>query len=82
MLWEWVYRLCFAFLASYIFYVVVVHVRRQRDKENIRPFLSAKTRRICEQAKQLIGGLRGGSAMKYDPDITQATKKSRACANI
>jgi hypothetical protein len=67
-LWDLFYQLCVAFAASYIFYIVVVRIKRQRDKENIRPFLSAKTRRICEQAKQLIGGLRGGSVMKYDPD--------------
>ena len=48
MLWDWLYRLCFAFAASFIFYVVVVHVKRQRDKENIRELLSKKTDRICE----------------------------------
>ena len=43
-LWELLYRLCFAFVASYIFYVVVIHVQRQRDKENIREFLSKSFR--------------------------------------
>jgi hypothetical protein len=66
ILWDWLYRLCFAFVASFIFYVVVIHVRRQRDKEDVRPFIRAKTGRICEQAKKLIGGLRGKNVMKYD----------------
>ena len=67
-LWDLLYQLCLAFAASFIFYFVVVHIRRQRDEENIRPFLSEKTERICEDAKQLIGGLRGGSVMKCDPN--------------
>jgi hypothetical protein len=66
-LWDLFYALCLAFAGSYIFYFVVIHIKRQQDKENIRPFLSAKTGRICEDAKKLIGGIRGGSVMKYDP---------------
>jgi hypothetical protein len=66
-LWDLFYQLCLAFAASYIFYIVVVRVKRRQDKENIRPFLSDKTRRICEQAKQLIDGLRGGSVSRDDP---------------
>jgi hypothetical protein len=66
MLWDWLYRLSFAFAASYIFYVVVVHVKRQRDKENVRDFLGKKTDRICEDARKLIGGLRGGNVMRYE----------------
>jgi len=66
MLWDWLYRLSFAFAASFIFYVVVVHVKRQRDKESIRDFLFKKTDRRCEAARKLIGGLRGGNVMKYE----------------
>jgi hypothetical protein len=38
-LWDLFYELCLAFAASYLFYSVVVHVKRQRDKETLRPFL-------------------------------------------
>jgi hypothetical protein len=82
-LWDLFYQLCLAFTASYIFYIVVVHVKRQRDKENIRPFLSAKTGRICEDAKQLIGGLRGRAAMKYEPDYYPSYEETKSlCEHI
>ncbi len=40
-LWNLIYQFCLAFAASYIFYLVVVHLKRQRDRENLRPFLQA-----------------------------------------
>ena len=82
-LWDLLYQLCLAFAASFIFYFLVVHIKRQRDKESIRPFLLAKTGRICEDAKKLIGGLRGGSEMKYDPNYYPTKEEVKSlCEHI
>ncbi len=46
-----IHAISLAFIASYIFYFVVVHLKQTSDKRNIQPFVALKT-------KQIVNGIR------------------------
>jgi hypothetical protein len=50
-------RVCMAYVSSYIFYFVVVHVKREKDKENINSFINPKIHNACAQWKPQLKDL-------------------------
>lgn len=48
------YKLCLSFIASYIFYFVVVHIKSESDKEQINGFISSKVDRVIGDCKSQI----------------------------
>jgi hypothetical protein len=81
-LWDLLYELCLAFLASYVFYFVVVHLKRQRDREALRPFLYRYTNSIVDDANLICWKLAQASKTDFDgdfpptPDVTVTMCKS------
>jgi len=53
-LWDLVYQLSLAVLASYVFFYVNVHLPRQQDRGNIQNFLNDKTFRIVRDAWTIV----------------------------
>jgi len=47
-------RLCLSYISSYIFFFLVVHIKSQKDKENLYPYIAQKTDRIIGDAKIMI----------------------------
>lgn len=68
-LWELAYRLSLALVGSYLFYFVVVHLKKQEDKENLRPYLRSRTDKIVGRARSLMTDLNRASGH----DTTGAT---------
>ena len=58
-----------AYIASYIFYVVVVHIKHVRDSEHIHPYIALKTRQIVaglrEITLQIVVRANGDSNVAY-----------------
>lgn len=52
-LWDLVYKLSLALIASYVFFYINVHLRGLREKESLRPFLYHHTLLIVEDAEKL-----------------------------
>lgn len=68
-LWELLYELCLAFVASYVFYFVVVHLKRQRDREVLKPFLYRYTSSIVDDAKLISQKLANASETEFEGDF-------------
>lgn len=68
-LWELTYKLCLALTSSYIFYFIVVHVKRQRDKETLQPFLYAQTLRLAGEAKNIVTAFKEQSGHSFEGDF-------------
>ncbi|MFA7116600.1 MAG: hypothetical protein WC140_05140 [Bacteroidales bacterium] len=47
------FRLCFAYVSAFVFYFLVVHLKNQKDKENLYSYISIKTIMIISQTKAL-----------------------------
>jgi len=60
--------LAFAFIAAFVFYFIVVHVKEVRDKENIREFLGYKSINIINHAKTLGRNLTKSSEIEMNDD--------------
>jgi hypothetical protein len=60
-LWNLLYELSLASPAAYVFYFLVVHLKRQRDREILKPFLYLHTNSIVEDAKFISRKLAGAS---------------------
>lgn len=52
-LWDLVYGVSLALIASYVFFYINVHLRRLREKETLRPFLYRHTLLLVEDAERL-----------------------------
>jgi len=50
---EIVSNLSLAFIASYIFYVVVVHIKYMKDKEQLNPYILMKSRQIIAAIQEI-----------------------------
>jgi len=66
-------NLSLAFISSYIFYIVVVHLKYMRDKEHLTPYIAMKTRQtvgsIREPLHHLILNAKADPANKYPSEL-------------
>lgn len=53
-LWELAYLLSLAWVASIVFFYINVHQKAVREKEGLRPFLYTYTRRVVEDAMNIV----------------------------
>lgn len=59
-----IYELCFSYISAFIFYFLVIHLKYQRDKENIYSYISKYTFRIIFLAKILAKNLAENSGIQ------------------
>lgn len=52
------YKLCLSLFASYIFYFIVIHIKLERDKENINIFISKKIFLVIGEYKSQIDAIK------------------------
>lgn len=74
---ELTYKLCLALASSYLFYFIVVHAKRQRDKETLRPFLYAQTLRLAGEAKNIVGTFKEQSGHSFEGDFPPSEEDVR-----
>jgi hypothetical protein len=51
------YRICFAFITSYIFYVLMTFIPKERDKENVYSYVEPKKDKLIVSIDTFIGVL-------------------------
>ena len=49
-----IYRLCLSYISAFIFYFLVVHIKQQKDKQNLYSYVAAKVDTILSEAENLI----------------------------
>lgn len=81
-LWNLAYKLSLALIGSYIFYFVVVHSKRQQDRENLLPFLQRQTNLITADARSLIYALKEQSGCEFAGDYPNLDDTKTMCAKI
>jgi hypothetical protein len=52
------YKLCLSLFASYIFYFIVIHIKLERDKENVNVFISNKIFLVIGDYKSQIAAIK------------------------
>lgn len=46
-------RLCLSYISSYIFFFLVVHIKSQKDQENLYPYIANKTYQVIGDGKRM-----------------------------
>jgi len=77
-----VYKLCFAYISAFIFYFLVVHLKSQKDKENLYSYISSNTSMVIGQAKALINSFVNSSNMKLKGAYPDSIELQSICKTI
>lgn len=77
-----IYKLCFAYISAFIFYFLVVHLKNQKDKENLYGYISNNTSMVIGQAKALIDSLATNSGIKLKGAYPDTLELQSICRTI
>jgi hypothetical protein len=81
-LWESLYELSLALISSYIFYLVVVQLRRLQDKSNLLPLLTSKSSSIVGDAGAVAGQLRDSSGQEVKGSYPSLAETEAMCSKV
>jgi len=76
------YKICFAFVTSYIFYFVNVHLKKKDDKKNLSPYLAKKSIFIFGRLKGLIPEISKASGITFNTTYPTREELLEACKRI
>lgn len=77
-----IYNLSFAYVTAFIFYFLVVHLKNQKDKENVYNYISSKTQMVIGQAKGLIDSFANSANVTVVNDYPNSTELHSICLAI
>jgi hypothetical protein len=81
-IWTLLYQLSLAFVASYIFFYVVVHIRRLRDKENIRRFLRERVEGIVGYSDRIASALKRSTGHDFEGQFPSRSDVDIMCSAL
>lgn len=64
-------RLCLSYISSYIFYFVVVHIKKEKDKKNINKFINSKIRTTYSQWKPQLMDICKAAGIDMPSDLPE-----------
>jgi hypothetical protein len=79
---ELVSALCFAYVTSYVFYFVVQHVKNQRDRDNLYPYIAMWTARIAGDAKAVVSEFKKASGAEFSNEYPLAEQTEAMLKNV
>ena len=59
------YKLCMSYISAFIFYFLVVHIKQQKDKQNLYTYVAEKIDIIISDAEDLTKKMSDGANMKF-----------------
>jgi hypothetical protein len=66
-------RLCLSYVSSYIFFFVVVHVKKEKDKANINSFIAPKILAACSQWRQQLRDVCNAASVVMPEELPDRT---------
>ena len=77
-----IYRLCLSYISAFIFYFLVVHVKNQKDKENLYSYIAKKVRMVIGAAKGIAGAMAKEANVELSGDFPTKLELSKICKGI
>ena len=77
-----VYHLCLAYIGSFIFYFLVVHLKRIKDRYALEPYISKKTQTVVHSGKILIKFLLEASNYNIKSEYPSEEELDIICSKI
>jgi len=75
-------NLSIAFIASYVFYFIVVHLKTINDKKNVNLYVNRKTNYLIVDCKKLISELRKESEFSTPDEYPNKSETEEICKRI
>ena len=75
-------RLCLSYISSYIFFFLVVHIKSQKDKENLDQYIAQKTYRIIGDAKIVIKAFKQETSYQLEDRYPTSSDVQKMCGLI
>lgn len=79
---QFIYKLCLSYISAFIFYFLVVHIKQQKDKENLYPYLAKKVYKVIKSALELISELAKVSNTTITNKYPTTSELDSMCKNI
>ena len=77
-----IYRLCLSYISAFIFYFLVVHVKNQKDKENLYSYIAKKVRMVIGAAKAVAGAMAKEASVELSGDFPTKSELSKICKAV
>jgi hypothetical protein len=75
-------RLCLSYISSYIFFFLVVHIKSQKDKENLYPYIAKKTYQVIGDAKRMNEDLKQQTNCQLSDKYPTLSEVEEMCLSI
>jgi hypothetical protein len=69
-------------VASYIFYIIVIHIKEQKDRAAIRPYISKHINRIIFNCTSQLQAFEKASGISLNPDSLKKEPLTKALSEI
>lgn len=76
------YKLCMSYISAFIFYFLVVHIKQQKDKENLYLYVSKKVHIINSSASGLISAISKASKITLTEKYPSKEELEIICKSI
>ncbi len=77
-----IYKLCMSYISAFIFYFLVVHIKQQKDKENLYLYVSKKVHIINSSASGLISAISKASKITLTEKYPSKEELDIICKSI
>jgi len=77
-----IYRICISYISAFIFYFLVVHIKQQRDKENLYSYVAQKTYMVIGTAWGLISEISKASNITLTEKYPSKEELDIICKSI
>jgi len=74
--------LCLSYISAFIFYFLVVHLKQQRDKDNIYQYIARRTYIIVSDTKSLISSFKKESRIGLKSEYPTEEELEEVCKKI
>ena len=75
-------RLCASILSSYLFFLIVVHLKSEKDKENLNPYVFSRVQRIVGDCTSQLSDFQNASGISLSLDNLQRQEVETAFRGI
>lgn len=77
-----IYKVSLSYISAFIFYFLVVHMKQQKDKENLKSYIGQKARLVVLQYKTVIRDLLKGSGLPLESEYPKDSEIEAICIKI
>ena len=75
-------KLCISYISAFIFYFIVVHLKRQEDKRNIFKYLEKVTYSIVGDSQSILNSLRNTAEIDLNLKYPSQNELDKICISI